>query len=130
VRPAGDPLRFGVYVTFFSKIAAGPIVRYRDVAGQLARPRVSRSGLAMGVQRFVIGLAKKVLIADTLALVASDVFATPGQNLTAAAAWLGTICYGLLRLLRLLRHGHRARQDVRLRVSGELQLPLRLQVTR
>ena len=95
VPPARDPLRFGVYVSFFPKIVAGPIVRYQDVAGQLARPRVSRSGLAVGVQRFVIGLAKKVLIADTLALVADDIFATPGRNLTAAAAWLGTLCYGL-----------------------------------
>lgn len=95
VAPARDPLRFGVYVSFFAKIAAGPIVRYRDVAGQLAWLRVTRSGLAVGVRRFVIGLAKKVLIADTLALVANDVFATPGQNLTAAAAWLGTLCYGL-----------------------------------
>ena len=95
VPPARDPLRFGVYVSFFSKIVAGPIVRYRDVAEQLVRPRVSRSDLAVGVQRFVIGLAKKVLIADTLALVADDVFATPGQNLTAAAAWLGALCYGL-----------------------------------
>ena len=47
---------------------AGPIVRYRDVAGQLSEPRPSRSDLARGVERFIVGLAKKVLIADTVPL--------------------------------------------------------------
>lgn len=93
--PAGNLLTFATWVSLFPKIVAGPIVRYRDVAGRIAEPRSSRSDLAWGVERFTVGLAKKVLIADTFAVVADEVFFMPSHNLTAGVAWLGVICYGL-----------------------------------
>ncbi len=95
VPPSRDPVRFGLYVALFPKIIAGPIVRYRDIAGQLLRPQLTRAGLAVGIERFIIGLAKKVLIADALAPAAGDLLSTPPQNLTAPAAWLGILCFSL-----------------------------------
>jgi alginate O-acetyltransferase complex protein AlgI len=95
VQPSRDLLRFGLYVALFPKIIAGPIVRFRDIAVQLLRPRVTRAGLAVGIERFVIGLAKKVLIADALAPVAGDLLSIPPPSLSAAAAWLGILCFAL-----------------------------------
>lgn len=93
--PARNLLTFATWVSLFPKIVAGPVVRYRDVAGQMSEPRPSRSDLARGVERFIVGLAKKVLIANTFAAVADEVFSMPVHNLTAGVAWLGVICYGL-----------------------------------
>jgi alginate O-acetyltransferase complex protein AlgI len=76
-------------------LIAGPIVRYHDVARQIVSRHTSLRGIAGGVQRFVIGLAKKVIIANTLAGVADQVFATPAAALAPAESWLGLICYAL-----------------------------------
>jgi alginate O-acetyltransferase complex protein AlgI len=90
-----DPLRLGLYISMFPQLIAGPIVRYRDIAEQIARPRVTLERFASGVQRFVIGLGKKVLVANTLAVPADAIFAIPGPALTAPVAWFGVICYTL-----------------------------------
>ncbi len=84
-----------LYISMFPQLVAGPIVRYRTIAGQLIDRRVTRAGLAEGVRRFVIGLGKKVLIADTLAGPADAIFALPSSELTAPLAWLGVACYTL-----------------------------------
>ena len=69
---------------------AGPIIRYREIADQLAaRASSSLDDFAYGVRRFVIGLGKKMLIANTLAAPADQIFALPAAELTAAHAWLG-----------------------------------------
>ncbi len=95
VAPERDPFKFGLYVAFFSKIVAGPIVRYRDVAAQLGRPRLTRTGLAIGMERFIVGLAKKLLIADVLAITADEIFSAPASGVSGPAAWLGAVCYAL-----------------------------------
>lgn len=88
-------LRFGLYVFLFPHLIAGPIVRYSDLAGQLAHRRVIVDQFAEGVRRLVTGLAKKVLLADTLARVVDQVFDLPAHELTTSAAWLGITCYTL-----------------------------------
>lgn len=95
VRATRDPIDFACYVTLFPQLVAGPIVRYRDVALQLVSRKVSSKLFASGVNRFVIGLAKKVLIANTVAVGADKVFALPGEELTFALAWFGVVCYTL-----------------------------------
>lgn len=82
-----------LYISLFPQLIAGPIVRYRELCSQLAKRRVSRRDVAVGVRRFTIGLGKKVLIADTVARAADQVFALPAHGLTPAAAWLGITCY-------------------------------------
>jgi alginate O-acetyltransferase complex protein AlgI len=87
--------RFTLFVTLFPKLVAGPIARYRDLAGQLGVRRFSLPLFATGVQRFVLGLGKKLLIANTLAPIVDEIFALPRAGLTPALAWLGAVSYGL-----------------------------------
>ncbi len=90
-----NPFQFALYVSLFPQLIAGPIVRYRDVALQLAERTVSRDGFAAGIRRFVIGLGKKMLIANTLALPADQIFALQPEQLPADVAWMGVLCYTL-----------------------------------
>jgi alginate O-acetyltransferase complex protein AlgI len=84
-----------LYLLLFPQLIAGPIIRYRDIADQLARRVVSMDDVAYGVRRFVIGLAKKVLIANVVAGPADTIFGMPPAELSTAHAWLGLVCYTL-----------------------------------
>ena len=92
-----DFLHFCLFVTFFPQLIAGPIVHHRDVMPQFAdraRLRVSHENIALGLSIFIIGLFKKVAIADNLALFANPVFsAAPGTTLSFQEAWLGALAY-------------------------------------
>jgi alginate O-acetyltransferase complex protein AlgI len=90
-----SPLRVGLYIAFFPQLIAGPIVRYRSVAAQLLERHASPEDVAVGIRRFVVGLGKKVLIADQLAVTSDRIFALPAAGLDPAVAWLGVICFGL-----------------------------------
>src|SRR5436190_13114691 len=95
VRAQRSPIDFGLYITLFPQLIAGPIIRYHDIAAQLAGRTVRRERFAAGVRRFVLGLGKKTLIADTLALPADAIFALPPASLTASLAWAGALLYTL-----------------------------------
>lgn len=84
-------LTFGTYVTLFPQLIAGPIVRYRDVAEMLESRRENLPQFSRGVQRFVVGLSKKVLLANTFGAAWNALQVTAGT----AAAWLGLLCYTL-----------------------------------
>jgi alginate O-acetyltransferase complex protein AlgI len=84
-----------LFITFFPTVLAGPINRYSRLKQQMTERRATREQLAAGIQRFIIGLGKKVLLADTLAKTADRIFALPGFGLTGALSWLGAICYSL-----------------------------------
>lgn len=86
---------FGCYLTMFPGLVAGPIVRYESIARELESRRLCVDGFAEGARRFVFGLAKKMLIADTLGRVADAAFSIPDGEITALAAWAGMICYTL-----------------------------------
>jgi alginate O-acetyltransferase complex protein AlgI len=90
-----SPVHAALYLLLFPQLIAGPIIRYRDIADQLARRVVSIDDFAYGVRRFVIGLAKKVLIANVVAGPADKIFALPPNELSTAHAWLGIVCYTL-----------------------------------
>ena len=90
-----SPVHAALYLLLFPQLIAGPIIRYRDIADQLARRVVSMDGFAYGVRRFVIGLAKKVLIANVVAGPADKIFGMPSAELSTAHAWLGIVCYTL-----------------------------------
>lgn len=90
-----NPLHLALYLALFPQLIAGPIVRYVDIAAQLTKRIVTLDGFALGVQRFIIGLGKKVLVANTMAVAADGIFAIPAQHLTAGLAWLGVVCYTL-----------------------------------
>lgn len=86
-----------LYILFFPKLIAGPIVRYADLAAQLERPAlgVSSQALLTGFYRFTLGLGKKVLIANTLGAYADATFRLPAEALDAGSAWLGALAYTL-----------------------------------
>ena len=90
-----SPVHAALYLLLFPQLIAGPIIRYRDIAGQLATRVVTLEDVAAGVQRFVIGLGKKVLVANTVAGPADQIFTMPFNQLSAAHAWLGVACYTL-----------------------------------
>ncbi|GJM32206.1 MAG: alginate O-acetyltransferase [Saprospiraceae bacterium] len=85
--------KLALYISLFPQLIAGPIVRYLDIRNALEKRQVTIEGLSKGGQRFIIGLVKKVLIADTLAYVADQLFNVPATALGPGAAWLGIICY-------------------------------------
>jgi alginate O-acetyltransferase complex protein AlgI len=88
-------LRTALYISFFPTVLAGPINRYSRLRQQLAERATTPELLAQGIRRFIIGLGKKVLLADTLARTADQIFALPVSGLTAGVAWLGAVCYTL-----------------------------------
>ncbi len=92
---AKDPKDVALYVFFFPQLIAGPILRWNAIAPQLAERRTSGDEFAEGIRRFAGGLAKKMLIANALALPADQIFALPANQLSPAVAWFGLICYTL-----------------------------------
>ena len=90
-----NPVHAALYLLLFPQLIAGPIIRYRDLADQLARRAVTLDDFACGMRRFVVGLAKKVLIANNLAVPADAIFGLPFDQLSAGHAWLGIVCYSL-----------------------------------
>jgi alginate O-acetyltransferase complex protein AlgI len=89
------PLLFGLYYTLFPQLVAGPIVRYAEIASELAARQVRFEDVYAGMRRFAIGLAKKTLIANPVSVVADGVFGLAPGELTAAAAWIGVTAYSL-----------------------------------
>jgi alginate O-acetyltransferase complex protein AlgI len=95
VRALDDPVDFALYISFFPQSIAGPIVRYHDVAAQLTERTHSEEKFASGIRQFLYGLAKKMLIANVVAVPADAIFGLPAAALTCGLAWLGAICYTL-----------------------------------
>lgn len=86
-----NPLWVGLYISFFPQLIAGPIVKYETVAAEITGRRESWADFSGGMCRFAAGFAKKVLLANTLALVADKAF--DGGALSAGMAWLGSLAY-------------------------------------
>lgn len=84
---------FAAYVTMFPQLVAGPIVRYADINKQLRNKSISFDNFSFGIQRFIIGLAKKVLIANTFAEIADSVFSQNINSLSTEYAWVGILAY-------------------------------------
>jgi alginate O-acetyltransferase complex protein AlgI len=90
-----SPVHAALYMLLFPQLIAGPIIRYRMIAGQLASRTVTLDDFTEGIRRFVIGLGKKVLIANVVAGPADHIFGRPLPELDAAHAWLAIVCYSL-----------------------------------
>lgn len=89
-------LDFGLYTAFFPKLSSGPIVRYADMAPQFRRHRFTWEKFGQGSRKFIIGLAKKVLLANTLAETFNSLSALPAGELSASGAWLCALSYSLM----------------------------------
>ena len=84
-----------VYVAMFPKLIAGPIVRYKDIAQQLGKRVFDIDMVEEGIIRFIIGLGKKVVIADTMGLAADGIFGSKIAHLSTPYAWIGIVAYTL-----------------------------------
>ena len=90
-----NPVDLALYVSLFPQLIAGPIVRYADVAKEIVQRRVSLDDFADGIRIFIIGLGKKVLIANVLAEQVDLIFALPNHELTTPLAWMGSVFFML-----------------------------------
>ena len=90
-----NPLSGLLYLMFLPTVLAGPILRHGDVADQFLERQVGMAAFSYGVRRFAVGLGKTLLIAQTLAGPADSIFALPVDQLGAARAWLGAVCFSL-----------------------------------
>lgn len=86
-------LSYAAYVTFFPKVTSGPIVQYVDMEKQLSQRTMAPAKFGAGINMFIVGLAKKVLIADNLGVAFSAISAM--ENMSVVTAWMGMIFYGL-----------------------------------
>ena len=88
-------LNLGLYITFFPQLIAGPIVRYHDINQQIENRKETIEKISEGLQRFIIGLAKKVLIANNLAIVCDSIYDTDYFAYGTFTAWIAAISYAL-----------------------------------
>ena len=84
-----------LYISLFPQLIAGPIVRYHDIASQIKNRSHSFELFSSGAERFIFGLAKKMLIANSLGEVADSIFLTTNNDLTLPLAWIGITAYAL-----------------------------------
>lgn len=88
-------LNLGLYISMFPQLIAGPIVRFKEISKSIKKRTYSISSIVHGINLFIIGLAYKVLLANTVALPADKIFALGEKSISFGLAWMGTICYTL-----------------------------------
>lgn len=91
-----NPIEVALYIVFFPKLIQGPIVKYYDMEGELKNRKTTLSDMSTGAERFIIGLAKKVLVADILAATTDDIFGRMYTGIDVPTAWLGVLLYALV----------------------------------
>ena len=87
--------RLLLYISFFPQLVAGPIIKYHDISAMIDDRRSTAEDTAAGIRRFIVGLSKKLLIANTVGAIADSVFAAETGSLDLRLAWLGAVCYTL-----------------------------------
>ena len=90
-----NPLKVILYISLFPQLLAGPIIKYHDISQQLSARRLSLEGSVEGIHRFIIGLAKKVLLANPLGLLAADILGNNFSLLDSSAAWISMVAFTL-----------------------------------
>ena len=90
-----NPVHLALYISMFPQLIAGPIVRYTDIAGDLKERRTTSAMFAAGAERFIMGLAKKAILANMVGNMAADILASDISYMSMQVAWLGAIAYTL-----------------------------------
>ena len=93
---AKNILNFALFVTFFPKLVSGPIVQYADFEAQIAERKLNRVRFGKASRLFLIGLAKKVILSNTLGTTFYALSALEAGSLSVVSAWLGAVCYALM----------------------------------
>lgn len=95
VRAEKNIINFGTYVCLFPQLIAGPIVRYADVDGELKNRNMKMDQIEEGIKEFIIGLGKKVLIANNIGLLWNEINRLGVSNVSTSLLWLGVIAFSL-----------------------------------
>lgn len=82
-----------LYICLFPQLIAGPIIKYHDIKDQIISREINLDKVSLGIKRFISGLAKKVLIANTLGIMADEIFEISPEYLSQSETWLGALCY-------------------------------------
>lgn len=90
-----NPFYLALYLSFFPQLIAGPIIKYHDVEAQIAKRSCTLEKQALGIKRFSYGLGKKVILANTFAQAADQIFALPGEKMGTVITWFGVLVYAL-----------------------------------
>lgn len=90
-----DVYKLALYICLFPQLIAGPIVKYHDVADQIDNRDVNFEKVVFGTKRFIVGLSKKMLIANTMGAIADKIFAQPADTFSPLVAWMGGVAYSL-----------------------------------
>lgn len=90
-----NPLKVALYIVLFPQLIAGPIVRYTDVVTEIDNRDITASDFAYGIERFIIGLSKKTIIANSMAVVTDTIWNRGAGNNQVIVAWLGSMAYTL-----------------------------------
>jgi len=90
-----NPVKVALYIMLFPQLVAGPIVRYADIESEISSRKVTVSDFEEGVTRFIIGLGKKAIIANSMAEIVDPIWKAGVDNNTIAIAWAGSIAYSL-----------------------------------
>ena len=93
VKAQRNLISFGMYVCMFPQLIAGPIVRYQTIADQIDERKENNAVWVAGMQRFILGLAKKVILANQIGRLWEEISTTQMAQLSTAGAWLGAIAY-------------------------------------
>ena len=88
-------INFGAYITMFPQLIAGPIVKYNDIEGQLKNRNENLTQFSSGVHRFIIGLGKKVLLANSIGALWSEIKVIPLNEISILTSWIGIIAFAL-----------------------------------
>jgi alginate O-acetyltransferase complex protein AlgI len=88
-------VKIGLYITLFPQLIAGPIVRFKTICDQISFRNHSQEKFISGIERFVFGLSKKLLIANPLGFVADEIYALPTDQIDSGLAWVAAISYTL-----------------------------------
>ncbi len=83
-----------LYICLFPQLVAGPIIKYHDISDQIKSREINPDNIVLGIKRFIIGLSKKMLIANFLGITATKVFSQDPYTVSHFQAWIGGICYG------------------------------------
>ena len=103
-----NPINVLIYLFMFPSIMSGPIDRYGDICENLKAPETTLDDVVYGIERFIIGLAEKAVIANTLGQMVDQIWASGAGSNTAAVAWLGSIAYSLQLYFDFAGYSHMA----------------------
>lgn len=95
VKPENNIINFAAFVTLFPQLIAGPIVKYSDISEEIKNRIITKDNVEKGIEQFILGLGSKVLIANNIGLLWTEIESSGFINISTALAWLGIAAFGL-----------------------------------